>query len=95
MQQQRRAEGREVIPIVKEASSLDAIRVSVVDLSYCVVETWCLDGRKDRRKSSLLYTKTVPPSLRNQKEIENPVDPENQPKTPEGAECARVARRTQ
>ena len=42
MQQQRRAEGREVIPIVKEASSLDAIRVSVVNLSYCVVETWCL-----------------------------------------------------
>ena len=63
MQQQRRAEGREVIPIVKEASSLDAIRVSVVDLSYCVVgvvETWCLDGRKDRRKSSLLYTKLFP-----------------------------------
>ena len=63
----------------------------MVDLSYCVcgvVETWCLDGRKDRRKKQPLIYKTVPPSLRNQKKIENPVDPENQPKAPEGAGCA-------
>ena len=46
----------------------------MVDLSYCVVETWCLDGRKDRRKKQPLIYKTVPSSLRNQKEIENPVD---------------------
>ena len=58
MQQQRRAEGREVIPIVKEASSLDAIRVSVVDLSYCVcgvVETWCLD-RAEKGSGLAIYT---------------------------------------
>ena len=54
MHQQRRAEGREVIPIVKEASSLDAIRVIVVHLSYCVVETRCL-GRAEKGSGQAIH----------------------------------------